>query len=182
MAERHVKALQEKQEEHQTLVDNVEVMHATALEEKEEEKTREMNQLKSAHDQELAKLKEEHEALLLNAKEEVPVEAVDAHAAELAKLKEEHEALLLNAKEEIPTDTEEEMKELKHRIEKWVPHCFNSTNLSIFFGPFLAHSSKYRSMNLTIFLTIFFTNTLDVSGYRWNWKTCARHTPRTSRP
>ena len=41
MAERHVKALQEKQEEHQTLVDNVEVMHATALEEKDEEKTRE---------------------------------------------------------------------------------------------------------------------------------------------
>jgi hypothetical protein len=51
VAKRHVKALQEKQEEHQTLVDNVEVMHATALEEKEEEKTREMNQLKSAHDQ-----------------------------------------------------------------------------------------------------------------------------------
>jgi hypothetical protein len=97
----------------------------------------------------------------------------------LAKLKEEHEALLLNAKEEIPTDTKEEMKELKHRIEKWVPHCFNSTNLSIFFGPFF---QVYRSMNLTIFLTIFFTNTLDVSGYRWNWKTCARHTPRTSRP
>jgi hypothetical protein len=89
-----------------------------------------------AHAAELAKLKEEHEALLLNAKEEVPVEAVDAHAAELAKLKEEHEALLLHAKEEIPTDTKEEMKELKHRIEKWVPHCFNSTNLSIFFGPF----------------------------------------------